>query len=334
MALVIKFLTNPMVEFAASILGWMYQNMQLDAEEGGQGEKGNQPDKSASETEDDGLGPFGTWMQTGYSRGSGRGGRGGRGGGGRGGGRGGGGPANNSRRVEHPTDTLANTKQPKPFAGGRLSRGGGRGGLTVGRVDWPCDERYNPETPSMAGHLPLNPNPNRDLAIYEKQPAVGDSSLSLTSSSLHPPVGIPSSAMILLPTTAGSVAKSKGENSGASTAMQDVPRLITSLDRDRYNLPPSNVATSSSDGQLAAHDRLVDKVNLAITSSAQRAQAEDHQMEEEEPDGGAGKGCYDEDMPLAQVQKDAKLEALARRDKLKYPPCPKKGRLGASTDEA
>ena len=58
------------------------------------------------------------------------------------------------------------------------------------------------------------------------------------------------------------------------------------------------------------------------TEPAERVEAmeENNLVEHEDP------GDFDEDLRLAQIQRDAKLEALARRDKPKFGSRSKKGR--------
>ncbi|KAJ0973365.1 hypothetical protein J5N97_021324 [Dioscorea zingiberensis] len=74
------------------------------------------------------------------------------------------------------------------------------------------------------------------------------------------------------------------------------------------------------------HDQLVDRIMLAIEDKKQEAGSD--QLMEEAPDELENpQDIYDDDMPLAQVQKEAKMEALARRDKSKEGSCSKKGRL-------
>ncbi|KAJ0976401.1 hypothetical protein J5N97_018366 [Dioscorea zingiberensis] len=249
--------------------------MQVDGVDKGKGIVEEQQDQQTSDHELEGMDDYG-WVRAGSRRGR---------GGGRGRGRG---PSGGPRRLDNnqrkdPGDTWADTKQKQAMTAGRSSRGGGRGGLNVGKFDLPRDlENFNSE-----GHLEKHiseethpkPNAKLDMVVYERQAAVGDPSPSSMKLSLHLPVESPGSVMMLSPRDP-EVDLRSGVG-GSTSHMEDPPRLITSLDRDRSDQLPSEVEALNPEAHLEAHGRLVDRVSMVINSPVHRSQIQDHHMEEE-----------------------------------------------------
>ncbi|KAJ0963990.1 hypothetical protein J5N97_029112 [Dioscorea zingiberensis] len=124
-----------------------------------------------------------------------------------------------------------------------------------------------------------------------------------------------------------------GESSSADQRSTS-PSLITSLKLKTRSQAVGNQHDSVYDQQLAAHDCLVQRITQAIAEKTNAQSSDAQAMDEEEPDKDHRAEIFDDDMPLALVQKDAKQEAIARRTAIRIKACPKKGRVLAVEDDS
>ncbi|KAJ0986849.1 hypothetical protein J5N97_005205 [Dioscorea zingiberensis] len=196
-----------------------------------------------------------------------------------------------------------------------------RGGFTVGKgKGLQLYHNTYPNAQEILGELPPNSNPNLQLAIQPLGTATGDPFPPLTADA-HRPLAATSNTdripklSLPLPTLTHPHGGQVMEQGGATLPRYQMPRLITSRDRNHRSDTLESPDLPRPDREDDGHGALVSRVTLAITNREEASQdAEMHEEEEDEP--------YNDSTPLAQVQKEAKMKAVARRDTLVNSSCP------------
>ncbi|KAJ0973160.1 hypothetical protein J5N97_021119 [Dioscorea zingiberensis] len=124
----------------------------------------------------------------------------------------------------------------------------------------------------------------------------------------------------------GDEVRSSGTSNNEQVEISADPGLITYYDKGKGIAIRDHDPLKSSGPQAGRHNQLVDRIVLAFEAKKQELKG-DHLMIEAPGGKDSIQTISDEEMPLAQLQKEAKLEAMARREKLKEGTCPKKGRV-------
>ncbi|KAJ0978677.1 hypothetical protein J5N97_014151 [Dioscorea zingiberensis] len=164
-------------------------------------------------------------------------------------------------------------------------------------------------------------NPSRELIPCPQPHRRGGETNTKTSlEDRFPPVGdMRDDEMLTLPSLPPpepTIKRSKLEESNLSLFPRSPTRLITSRDKELQIRSEGRMTDQGQEEAMDDHARLVDRVTLALQDKGSGMVHGDQDMEEVN-DKGKGKELFDDDMPLAQLQKEAKMEALARRDKAK-----------------
>ncbi|KAJ0987996.1 hypothetical protein J5N97_006352 [Dioscorea zingiberensis] len=278
-------------------------------------------DQLTPEEKMEGVGDYG-WVRAGSRRGRGR------GGGGRGGGRGRDHPEASRKKEElFPGDTSlrGGTNRGQAMVNSSMkSTRGGRGGFHSGGARGPRD--------GMDEHCGVNPtvqnqylenNPNTTLIIQTSDHLNRRPSSPMETRSGYLPVGDPHCEkgvirpLPMLTATSSSDLREEGPVK---------PRLITSRSKEpsqERSREPSQERSKLIDD----HERLVDRISSTIMASEHSPSEENQPMDLERPDSESGGEPFDDNMPLALVQSEAKMEALARRSIIKPSSSKKKGRV-------
>ncbi|KAJ0968361.1 hypothetical protein J5N97_025278 [Dioscorea zingiberensis] len=170
---------------------------------------------------------------------------------------------------------------------------GGRGGSHAGGVmrskDGSIDYR---NAYPMAEDSPLVTNPYGGMVKHPSGSPQRRVPPMMAITPGHPPVGDPLTVMDdSLPLPRLTATPSSDHREEAS----DKPRLITSRSKENGH---------ERSKQVEDHEILVDRVSLTILSPDHHPPEDIHAMESEGPDDEIGPETFDDDMPLALVQKE------------------------------
>ncbi|KAJ0983537.1 hypothetical protein J5N97_011792 [Dioscorea zingiberensis] len=195
---------------------------------------------------------------------------------------------------------------------------GGHGGLSGNRGLNPRDDNTpNPEASYLGDDLALVVIP------HQKSPAAiqinGNPSPDLRGNSKLPLLPVESMQVEVtdnLPLqTSGAPLLAEMYGDPAPPIRLPVAHLVTSRNKDSAKYGPGS--SRDPDFPTDAHDCLVVRVSQALGPPVQEQQREDQEMVDElQQDDGSGLEPFDDDLPLAHVQKFAKLDKLARKGKI------------------
>ncbi|KAJ0983046.1 hypothetical protein J5N97_011301 [Dioscorea zingiberensis] len=114
-------------------------------------------------------------------------------------------------------------------------------------------------------------------------------------------------------------------------------QLITSKDRGgggRGHQQGSRTTEEPRPPPSEDHEKLVEKVAMALNPNIQQPDRDDQSMEDDDPGDDDGDQMLEDDMPLVQFQREAKLEALARRGKPSATNSSKKGKVSSYEEDS
>ncbi|KAJ0976338.1 hypothetical protein J5N97_018303 [Dioscorea zingiberensis] len=178
------------------------------------------------------------------------------------------------------------------YVGMTSSRGGRHGGSNAGRGgrgDVPRDYAQYQSKEARTGKIEsLNYKPDGQMVSHSKASTSRASPPPPSGSSDHMPVeasSLDGTAVLPLLALRGPVMDDEEGSDVALVPREAGPCLLTSMDRNQHGRLVENDDSRSSNPQLAAHDRLVDRVSIVISQAAQKTMVEDHTMVEEPPDG-------------------------------------------------